>query len=423
MSLDDVVLPRLYANGKVLFQQQLDAWRLASQNAFATNNLNLTQLAKDCFLSGYSYDNDGAPNLSSSLQEQINLLSTGGTPISGTSADTFTINTDGFSATISSSGLTDFRTYMFPDASGEIVLKAATQTLTNKTLTAPVIADFTNATHTHLGASTGGALSGNAITSTITGTGNVVKSSSPTISSPTISSPVFSGTSSGTYVLAGSITLGAAASTIFVDGDFLATSDGVPVIGNSSRRFSSLMLTASSVITFQDAVVANKAAISCDGAGSLRLLTGNVVRATVSTLGVNVLSGDLAVPSGNYLYLNGNAGNTSIDQVSSGVMRFQSGGAEFMRSKSTGEILLPDVDPPTANYTNRNGNVKAWIKFSHGGTVDAISASYNISSTSRAGVSSTVNFNTDFANANYVPIAIGGSGADNGTNNYQLIVY
>lgn len=125
MALEDVVLPRRYKDGIILFQQQLDAWRVAAQAGFATVNLNLTQVAKDCFLTGYAYDNDGNANTPASLQEQINLLSSGGTPISGTSSDTFTINTDGFSATLSTFGLTDFRTYTFSDVSGVILTGAS----------------------------------------------------------------------------------------------------------------------------------------------------------------------------------------------------------------------------------------------------------------------------------------------------------
>lgn len=43
-------------------------------------------------------------------------------------------------------------------ATGAVVGTTNSQTLTNKTLTAPVIADFTSATHTHLAAATGGTI-------------------------------------------------------------------------------------------------------------------------------------------------------------------------------------------------------------------------------------------------------------------------
>lgn len=60
----------------------------------------------------------------------------------------------------------------------------------NPTINGLSLSDFTLSQHTHLNAAGGGTLSGNAITTTITGTGNVVKSISPTISSASILSPV-----------------------------------------------------------------------------------------------------------------------------------------------------------------------------------------------------------------------------------------
>lgn len=56
-----------------------------------------------------------------------------------------------------------------------LVLRTAAQTLTNKTLTTPTIGDFTNSTHTHAAAATGGQLTNAALTSgayaAITGVG------------------------------------------------------------------------------------------------------------------------------------------------------------------------------------------------------------------------------------------------------------
>jgi len=139
MSLVNPQLPKQYKNSKVLFEQNLDAWRVAAEAAFATVNLNLTQLRKDCFLATYDFDNDGNGNLPKSLQQQINDLSTGSTPLGGTTSDTWTINSDGNSVILSSIGMTSVRTFLFPDDSGTIITDDATQTLTNKTLTSPTI--------------------------------------------------------------------------------------------------------------------------------------------------------------------------------------------------------------------------------------------------------------------------------------------
>ncbi len=135
MALEDVVLPKEYANARVLFEQNLDAWREAAEESFFTINLNLTQLSKDCFVAGYEFDNDGVANLSQSLEQRINLLAAGATPISGTSSDTFTVNSDGNSGTLSTLSLTDIRTFTFPDLSGVFVLTTGVQNLTSKTFT------------------------------------------------------------------------------------------------------------------------------------------------------------------------------------------------------------------------------------------------------------------------------------------------
>ena len=56
--------------------------------------------------------------------------------------------------------------YTVPGSSGVLVSEGDTQTLTNKTLSAPTIGDLSNMTHGHTGASTGGILTGNASTGT-----------------------------------------------------------------------------------------------------------------------------------------------------------------------------------------------------------------------------------------------------------------
>ncbi len=139
MSLINPQLPKQYKNSKVLFEKNLDAWRTATEQGFAISNLNLTQLRKDCFLSTYDFDNDGIGNLPKSLQQQINDITTGAVPISGTTTNTWVINSDGNAVILSSAGLTATHTYTFPDLDGEIVTLNATQTLTNKTLTSPTI--------------------------------------------------------------------------------------------------------------------------------------------------------------------------------------------------------------------------------------------------------------------------------------------
>lgn len=60
-------------------------------------------------------------------------------------------------------------------------------TFGSSTLTAPTIADLTNAGHTHQNAAGGGTLDAAAVTGSVTGSGNVVKATSPTLTTPTVS--------------------------------------------------------------------------------------------------------------------------------------------------------------------------------------------------------------------------------------------
>lgn len=143
MALKEVVVPKRYKNGDPLFERSLDVWRLAVVELLQDVQKNFTQLRKDCFFPSYDYDNDGNANLGQSLQTQINLLSSGGSPLTGTSSSTFSINTGGFAVTLDTLLLTANRTVYFPDGDGTFVYEDLTQTLTNKTLTSPTITGAT----------------------------------------------------------------------------------------------------------------------------------------------------------------------------------------------------------------------------------------------------------------------------------------
>ena len=148
MSLQDVVLPKKYKNGNVLFEQNLDDWRLAAEAAFNTMDLNLQQIGLDAFGSGYQYNNNGQASQPSTILQQIYNIITGVTPITGTKSDTFTINTDGFSATLSTVNLTDNRSFFFPDISGTFMVLEGAQVISGlKTFnnpTQPFIVTSTN---------------------------------------------------------------------------------------------------------------------------------------------------------------------------------------------------------------------------------------------------------------------------------------
>jgi hypothetical protein len=82
-----------------------------------------------------------------------------------------------FTGTPVISTITNTGTLTLPTATDTLVGRATTDTLTNKTLTTPTIASFTNATHTHTNAAGGGQLTDAALSSAVTvpkgGTGAV----------------------------------------------------------------------------------------------------------------------------------------------------------------------------------------------------------------------------------------------------------
>lgn len=81
-------------------------------------------------------------------------------------------------------------------------------------------------------------------------------------------------------------------------------------------------------------------------------------------------------------------------------------GAGRWTINSDGELLLPDVDPPTANYANRNSFIQAkGLTHSGGGT--SVIGGYNIASCSDDGTGlGTTFWDTDFAAANYTVVAM-----------------
>lgn len=165
MALPTLQITKNWFTGTTVQEPNWDNIRgplLAWANAI---NLGFQQVTRDAFGVSYSIDNDGAPNLSQSLQDQINALVGGGFGLVGTTNDTWTVHLGAAGQIIlDSAGLTNARTFLFPDSNQTLVGLTATQTLTNKTLTTPAIADYTNAQHDHGDADDGGALAQSAVT-------------------------------------------------------------------------------------------------------------------------------------------------------------------------------------------------------------------------------------------------------------------
>lgn len=79
---------------------------------------------------------------------------------------------------------------------------------------------------------------------------------------------------------------------------------------------------------------------------------------------------------------------------------------EIWEVTTTGELLLPDVDPPTANYLNLNSGLKAsaHISVTSASSVSS-SQNYNISSFTASSWIVTINFDTDFSTSTYSCVA------------------
>jgi len=104
----------------------------------------------------------------------------------------------GHSVTLTSTGTTNVTL----PTTGMLVSRTATETLTNKTITAPVLSGSITGTYTLAGTPTitGPTITDPTLSGTVTGTYTLA-------GTPTISSPALSGTVTGTYTLAGTPTI------------------------------------------------------------------------------------------------------------------------------------------------------------------------------------------------------------------------
>jgi hypothetical protein len=109
----------------------------------------------------------------------------------------------------------------------------------------------------------------------------------------------------------------------------------------------------------------------------------------------------ISIPTTKDFFLDGATGNDEWKNSADGQNDLYAAGTLALRTKSTGESLLPAVDPPTANYANQNGIVKAWAQYASDGTLQG--TGYNVVGNATHGSTGvyTVTFDTDFANTNY----------------------
>lgn len=389
MPLFDVFLPKKYKNQKVLFEQDLDAWRKAAEEAFNVLFLNLTQLRKDAFLSNYDYNNNGINAIPQSLQEQINLLSSGGIPITGTTSDTWTINTDGFSATISTAGLTDFRTFTFPDESGEIVLIDATQTLTNKDLVSPIFfgnVKYENGAQLQMYSDVGVTLKFRV--DGATGDFGMATGRKFFVGDQTLSGDVFISNSAKLVQVHSN---GSTICSFGFDGTRNVLSGGattdIALVSGRRLRFDNFDASATS---FRESA-----------ADVLRLETGGVDRVQFSVNGVELLTGDLCVQATKKIGFNGFAPTTSLRQSAVGIVTLEISGMDTFKFHANGELELFSQASPTANFINSRSGARGWLSFI--GLTGNIQTNYNIINITRNGVGDyTIDWDTNFATGDYV---------------------
>ena len=94
MGLLDAVLPKQYKNARTLYESDLDAWRKETEALLNTANLNLLQIGKDVYGTGYEFNNNGSQTESTTIEQYITNIINGSAPINGTSSDEFRVNSD-----------------------------------------------------------------------------------------------------------------------------------------------------------------------------------------------------------------------------------------------------------------------------------------------------------------------------------------
>lgn len=99
----------------------------------------------------------------------------------------------------------------------------------------------------------------------------------------------------------------------------------------------------------------------------------------------------------------GGTGQTNIGNSEDFAKLEKNDGTDITTIRGNGEFLFTNIDPPTANFTNRNGNVKGWVLFDAAGTIQD---SYNVSSVSRPSTGTyTVNWDTDFSSSSFSSVS------------------
>lgn len=218
-----------------------------------------------------------------------------------------------------------------------------------------------------------------------TGSGDIVLQVSPTITSPAISGPTITGVT--TLNSGADIRVYSDVATTLkfqVDG---ATGDcGIP-----SGRFLYLDGAGLSGNTHWSESSSDVAQLTVGGSGA--------VDANFNTTEIGIGAAfDLVIRGTKKLKLGGAGSDTSLRESSANTVVLELGGSDLVTFNSSGEVLLPSVDPPTANYGNRNGFVKGFFSARWSGAAWELDIDYNVSSiSSTSSTEFVINWDRDFA--------------------------
>ena len=344
------------------------------------------------------------------------------------------------------------------DATGGVVGVSKVQTLTNKSLTSPVITNSptaSGATWASIGTISAGTATLTLISPTITTSPtaagatwtNLGTVTTADINGGTIDGSIIGGSSAaaGTFTsIAGTgLTLTSTATT--TNPFSLSAANLTTGFAISSTNLDAL--TSGGFLTFKSNSADTSTRALIVGHNDNSAATGTVVFKGTQDSTDPVFEGDVGTPSSDYraVFKARFTGNTNkagyqifsdtgadvrgflMADNSTGVYLGMKGGSIFFNNdtttianfNSTGELLLPDDDTPTANYGNRNSFVKGWALIDSDGT---ILGSYNVTNVTHIATGVyVINWDTNFSSANYAVLATPFAGLD-AVNQYSINV-
>jgi hypothetical protein len=131
-------------------------------------------------------------------------------------------------------------------------------------------------------------------------------------------------------------------------------------------------------------------------------------------------AGDL--PAGSIVDLTYDGTNFLLELINHGHTGLGDGGHLGQVQATDVTVTGAAASPPDANTLVTDNIPKGWINFKGTGTI-AINDTYNVSSIVDEGVGEyTINFDRDFANANYAPVGVAKRLAADGSNIVQMAI-